>query len=133
SSPALWSRQAASRNAAATKTAVAASGRGSTHERSPADPNARVSPTQPSGEAQDSHDPRAGAVSPTARRTKAAPSAAIAMPRAPREWPAAGAPMAATPPNTSPHPLMDNASAAEPANGIFSTSSQRQVSIAIAT
>ncbi|HEY3647233.1 MAG TPA: hypothetical protein VGL33_04625, partial [Streptosporangiaceae bacterium] len=92
-----------------------------------------MSSTHPSGEAQDSHDPPAGPVSPTARSTKAAPSGAIARPRAPRAVTAGWAPMAATPPNTSPHPLMDSASAAEPANGSLSTSSQRQVSRAIAT
>ena len=43
------------------------------------------------------------------------------------------APTAAMPPNTSPHPLMDSASAAEPGSGSFSTDSQRNVSRAIAT
>src|SRR5690242_12305952 len=50
SSPALWSRQAASRNAAATKTADAANGRVSTHHLAPAEPNARLNSTQPSGD-----------------------------------------------------------------------------------
>src|SRR5690349_23086318 len=56
SSPALWSRQAASRKADATKTAEAASGRVSAHHFSPAEPKARVSSTQPTGETQDSRD-----------------------------------------------------------------------------
>src|SRR5215472_9061141 len=133
SNPALWSRQAASRNAAATKTADAASGRMSTHHLSPAEPNARVSSTQPSGETQDSRDRPAEPESPTARSTKAAPSAAIAMPRTLRAVTASCAATAATPPKTSPHPLMDSASAAEPAAGSLSPDSQRNVSRAIAT
>src|SRR5215831_2415326 len=133
SSPALWSRQAASKNAATTKTADAASGKASTHQRSPAEPNARVNSTQPSGETQGSQDRPPEPESPTARSTKAAPSAAIAMPRAARAVTASCAATAATPPNTSPHPLMHSASAADPATGSPSRDSHRNVSRAIAT
>ncbi len=55
------------------------------------------------------------------------------MPRAPRAVTTSCAATAATPPNTSPHPLMDSASAAEPATGSPSLASQRNVSRAIAT
>lgn len=91
-----------------------------------------MSSTQPSGDVQDSQDRLCGPASPTPRSTNAAPSAPSAMPRAPRAVSASWAPTAASPANTRPHPPMDSASAAEPANGSFCTGSHQHVSTASA-
>ncbi len=116
SSPAPWSRRAASAKARPVPPAATASGRASTHQSRAA--NGWVNWIQPSGESHDSQDgPPAPAASPTPRSTKATPSVPSAIPRAVRLLEVSWAATAAIPVKASAQQPMARPSRAEPATG----------------